>query len=74
MFALHTALNSLSPIHPFSTTTFLLASLKSVPSHPTNVYPFLLGLFNVKLFVSTVYVSGLLFSNVASSIPVYVIL
>ena len=43
---------------PFAIVTVFVADDNPVPVHPANVYPAFVGLFNVIVFVSTVYVVG----------------
>ena len=48
----------LSPVDPVGIVTVIVFSLKSVPVHPSNTYPLLVGLINVISSLSTVYDVG----------------
>ena len=58
LFTVQFAIYVLFPMLPFSIVTVVCAVSPLLPVQPANVYPTLLGLFNVKLSVVIVYVAG----------------
>ena len=58
MLAVQFAVYSLFPVEPLVIVTFSVTTSNPVPVHPANVYPSLVGLFNVISSDSIVYVPG----------------
>ena len=68
---LHVAVYVLLPVLPVEITTSIVGSVRSVPVQPPKVYPVFVGLANVIVSVSIVYVVG--FAPFVPSFKLYVI-